>query len=63
MGGQGEFADLMRHRFALACRRLGLNTQKDAPLDTTRFRQPATSGTPTRRRLARRASDRQLDLF
>jgi DNA repair photolyase len=63
MGGQGEFADLIRHRFALACRRLGLNTQKDAPLDTTRFRQPATSGTTTRRRLARRASDRQLDLF
>ena len=33
MGGQGEFADLIRKRFALACKRLGLNTDRDVPLD------------------------------
>jgi DNA repair photolyase len=49
MGGQGEFADLIRKRFALACKRLELNTDRDAPLDTSRFRPPHT--TP------------QLDLF
>jgi DNA repair photolyase len=40
MGGRGEFADLIRRRFALACKRLGLNTRNDAPLDTSRFRPP-----------------------
>ena len=40
MGGQGEFADLIRRRFALACKRLDLNTDRDTPLDTTRFRPP-----------------------
>ncbi len=50
MGGQGEFADLIRKRFALACKRLGLNTDRNAPLDTTRFRPPP-GATP------------QLDLF
>ena len=63
MGGQGEFADLIRKRFALACRRLGLNTLPDVPLDTTRFRRPAQSGVTGRPQPARRASDRQLDLF
>ena len=48
MGGQGEFADLIRRRFALACQRLGLNTERDAPLDTSRFRPPGVT---------------QLDLF
>jgi len=57
MGGQGEFADLVRKRFALACKRLGLNAERDVPLDTSRFRPPArptgTAGPPSP----------QLDLF
>ena len=40
MGGRGEFADLIRTRFGLACKRLGLNTDRDAPLDMSRFRPP-----------------------
>jgi DNA repair photolyase len=48
MGGQGEFADLIRQRFALACKRLALNADRDAPLDTSRFRPPGVT---------------QLDLF
>jgi hypothetical protein len=56
MGGQGEFADLIRKRFALACRRLGLDAERDLPLDTTRFRAPA-------RPAATPASSPQLDLF
>ena len=40
MGGRGEFADLVRKRFALACKRFGLNTERDDPLDTSRFRPP-----------------------
>jgi len=55
MGGQGEFADLIRRRFALACKRLGLNAERDAPLDTTRFRPPAAA--------AKAADAGQLDLF
>jgi DNA repair photolyase len=49
MGGQGEFADLIRRRFALACRRLDLNADRNAPLDTSRFRPPGATA--------------QLDLF
>jgi DNA repair photolyase len=49
MGGQGEFADLIRRRFALACKRLDLNTERDAPLDRSRFRPPGATA--------------QLDLF
>jgi len=49
MGGRGEFADLIRTRFALACKRLGLNSERDLPLDTTQFRLPRSSA--------------QLDLF
>ena len=44
MGGQGEFADLIRKRFAIACKRLKLNTNRDAPLDTSRFRSPGAPG-------------------
>ena len=40
MGGRGEFADLVRRRFALACKRFGLDAERDLPLDTTRFRPP-----------------------
>jgi DNA repair photolyase len=44
MHGQGIYADLIRKRFRLACARLGLNAQRDAPLDTTRFRPPRQDG-------------------
>ncbi|HNR90994.1 MAG TPA: PA0069 family radical SAM protein [Dokdonella sp.] len=40
MRGSGVFADLIRQRFALACRRLGLNRTRDLGLDATRFRVP-----------------------
>jgi DNA repair photolyase len=40
MGGRGEYADLIRRRFALACKRFGLNTERDLPLDSSRFRPP-----------------------
>ncbi len=42
MGGVGEFADLIRMRFALACKRFGLDSERDLPLDTTQFRPPGT---------------------
>jgi DNA repair photolyase len=40
MEGRGEFADLIDRRFALACKRFNLNTERDVPLDTSRFRPP-----------------------
>jgi len=49
MSGEGAFADLMRHRFALAVRRLGLATDLP-PLRTDLFRRPSRTGD-------------QLDLF
>ena len=53
MTGLGHFADLLRQRFELACRRLGLS--RDWPgLDATRFRPPAAG---------KRKDTRQLDLF
>jgi DNA repair photolyase len=48
--GRGAFADLVARRFALACRRLGLNEDHAARLDTSRFRPP-------------RAVTPQLELF
>jgi DNA repair photolyase len=39
MRGTGLFAELVERRFALACRRLGLNRERH-PLDVTRFRPP-----------------------
>ena len=48
MGGRGEFADLVRKRFALACKRFGLNAERDLPLDTTRFRPPGNRGRSSR---------------
>ncbi len=43
MTGLGHYADLIRQRFELACRRLGLST--DWPeLDCSRFRSPAVRG-------------------
>ena len=44
MTGQGEYVNMIRHRFRLACRRLGLNARERAELDTTRFRPPAAAG-------------------
>ncbi|HEX8010455.1 MAG TPA: PA0069 family radical SAM protein [Casimicrobiaceae bacterium] len=40
MRGQGQFADLIARRFAVACKRLGLNEDRTLRLDTTRFRAP-----------------------
>ncbi len=50
MRGSGPFAELIEKRFALACKRLGLNRDRD-PLDTSRFRPPVPAG------------PRQLDLI
>jgi len=44
MRGTGTWARLLRDRFHLACRRLGLATGGGAPLDTSRFRPPSVSG-------------------
>jgi DNA repair photolyase len=41
MQGTGEYAELLRGRFQLACRRLGLN-RRVHDLDRSRFRRPAT---------------------
>ena len=41
MRGTGPLAELLRARFHAACRRCGLNTQRGAPLDVSRFRAPA----------------------
>ncbi len=39
MRGHGPYAELIRNRFAIASRRLGLDTEPHS-LDTTRFRPP-----------------------
>jgi len=45
MRGSGEFADLLRQRFDIACERLGYNTgRRHRSLDTTRFRRPQLDG-------------------
>jgi DNA repair photolyase len=45
MSGTGAYAELLRIRFAAACRRLGLNrTRNSYGLDTTRFRKPPQKG-------------------
>ena len=38
MRGTGPFAELVRRRFQVACRRLNLNTMRRVPLDTRLFR-------------------------
>src|SRR5258708_37670532 len=40
MKGGGEYADLLRKRFELACKRLGLNAGGRNRLDTAKFRPP-----------------------
>lgn len=44
MRGTGVWAQLLRDRFRLACRRLGLSTGSRAELDTTQFRPPSRGG-------------------
>jgi DNA repair photolyase len=41
MRGRGPFAELVRRRFEVACRRHSLNTVRRAPLDTGLFRSPS----------------------
>lgn len=41
MRGTGVWAQLLRDRFRLACRRLGLSTGNRVELDTTQFRPPS----------------------
>ncbi|MFT3814477.1 MAG: PA0069 family radical SAM protein [Acidovorax sp.] len=43
MRGEGPWADLLRQRFQVACRRLGLNRQRE-PLDVSQFRPAALRG-------------------
>jgi hypothetical protein len=43
MRGEGAWAELLRQRFQLACRRLGLDRQRE-PLDLTQFRPAALRG-------------------
>ncbi len=50
MRGTGPFAELIEKRFALACKRMGLNRDR-TPLDISRFRPPVPAG------------PRQLDLL
>lgn len=40
MRGEGEFANLLKKRFDIACRRLGLNRERP-PLDCSQFKAPA----------------------
>ncbi len=44
MRGQGVFADLIRQRFHVACRRLGLDRTRELGLDTTHFAVPRAAG-------------------
>ena len=44
MSGTGPFAELIRGRFELACRKYGLNQQPRQPTDTTQFRRPVRQG-------------------
>ncbi len=44
MRGTGPFAELLRNRFQLACRRLGLNASRRGELNTTLFRPPTPPG-------------------
>jgi DNA repair photolyase len=40
MKGEGQFAELLRSRFAVACKRLGLNADKRGGLETGKFLRP-----------------------
>jgi DNA repair photolyase len=41
MKGEGQFAELLRKRFSVACKRLGLNADKRFRLDSGKFRRPS----------------------
>lgn len=45
MRGTGPFAELVRRRFEVACRKLNLNAARRAPLDTRLFRAPSRPDT------------------
>ena len=40
MKGEGKFAEFLRSRFDIACKRLGLNADKRAVIETGKFRRP-----------------------
>ena len=44
MSGRGPWAELLRTRFAAACRRFGVNCGDSPPLDTGGFRPPVPTG-------------------
>jgi hypothetical protein len=44
MTGTGPYAEMLRRRFARACRRLGFAERSGEPLDTSRFRPPPQPG-------------------
>jgi DNA repair photolyase len=46
MRGQGPWAELLRMRFAIACRKLGLSPDRALELDTSQFRAPRPPGWP-----------------
>jgi DNA repair photolyase len=41
MSGKGPFAELVRRRFEIACKRLNLNTSRYPPLNTQLFSPPS----------------------
>ena len=44
MRGEGPYADLIRQRFALACRKFGLGRSRELTLDVSRFIAPRKPG-------------------
>jgi DNA repair photolyase len=44
MSGTGNYAELMEKRFAIACKRYGINVRETADLDCSRFRPPSPEG-------------------
>jgi len=48
MRGTGPYAELLRSRFHIACRRLGMNGGPRLELDTTRFTPPVLAGAQLR---------------
>ena len=52
MSGQGEFAALVRQRFKVTCRRLGLDDRYELLLNTRSFQRPPASGAAAAGQLA-----------
>jgi DNA repair photolyase len=44
MSGTGNYAELMQMRFAIACRKYGIDQREPLDLDCTRFRPPSPQG-------------------